>query len=53
VATEPPEQPRPRHSVETYTRTIRPWMGTLDTLARRILGDEVEAWDAVQEALIS
>jgi len=39
-------------SVESYTRTVRPLTGVMVTVARRILGDEVQAWDAVQEALI-
>lgn len=41
------------YSVESYTRTVRPLTGVMVAIARRILGDEVQAWDAVQEALIA
>jgi RNA polymerase sigma-70 factor (ECF subfamily) len=47
------ERSLPSYSVESYTRTIRPLIARMVTVARRILGDEVQAWDAVQEALIS
>jgi len=49
---EPPERPRPRYSAESFARTVRPLMGPMVHVARRILGDDVQAWDAVQEALI-
>jgi RNA polymerase sigma-70 factor (ECF subfamily) len=47
-----PQGPDQRYSVESYTRAVRPLTGLMVTVARRILGDEVQAWDAVQEALI-
>jgi RNA polymerase sigma-70 factor, ECF subfamily len=36
-----------------FTEATRPLIGHLLSIARRILGDEDAAWDAVQEALIS
>jgi RNA polymerase sigma-70 factor (ECF subfamily) len=53
MASEPPDRPQRRYSLESFTRTVHPLMGMMVTLARRILGDEVQAWDAVQEALIA
>lgn len=47
-----PGEPRPRYSRDTYTRTVQPLMGLMVAVARRILGDDAQAWDAVQEALI-
>jgi RNA polymerase sigma-70 factor (ECF subfamily) len=38
---------------EAYPRIVRPLLGRLLSIAGRILGDEVQAWDAVQEVLIS
>lgn len=40
-------------SPEDYAHTVRPLIGRLIATARRVLGDEESAWDAVQEALIS
>lgn len=53
MESEPPGPPRPLDSEEFYTRTVRPLLATMVTVARRILGDEGQAWDPVQEALIS
>lgn len=44
-----PPQPGPSDS---FARAVCPFTGMLVGVARRILGDEVQAWDAVQEALI-
>ena len=46
-------QPLQRFSVESFTRTVCPLTALMLTVARRILGDEVQAWDAVQEAMIA
>jgi RNA polymerase sigma-70 factor (ECF subfamily) len=48
----PAEDAPRRYSVDSYTRTICPLTGLMVSVARRILGDEAQAWDAVQEALI-
>jgi RNA polymerase sigma-70 factor, ECF subfamily len=42
-----------RDSIEKYSRLVRPLLGTMLSVATRILGDEVQAWDAVQEVSIS
>ena len=54
TACQPPGPPASsaNDAVETYTRTVVPLMGRLVGVARRILGDDAQAWDAVQEALI-
>lgn len=52
AASETPAFSRPADLVETYTRTVLPLTGLLVSVARRILGDDAQAWDAVQEALI-
>lgn len=44
---------RPGAADDDYTATVRPLLGALVGVARRILGDETQAWDSVQEALIS
>ncbi|WP_422922990.1 RNA polymerase sigma factor [Singulisphaera sp. PoT] len=38
---------------EPFDRTVRPLLDAMVATARRVLGDEGTAWDAVQEALIS
>jgi RNA polymerase sigma-70 factor (ECF subfamily) len=40
-------------SEEVFAAATRPLLGHLVAVARRILGDEDTAWDAVQEALLS
>jgi RNA polymerase sigma-70 factor (ECF subfamily) len=42
-----------RDSLEKYSQIVRPLLGTMLSIATRILGDEVQAWDAVQEVSIS
>jgi len=38
---------------EQFAQTVRPLLDVMVATARRVLGDEGAAWDAVQEALIS
>jgi RNA polymerase sigma-70 factor, ECF subfamily len=47
--------PQPRRTLadDRFAKVTRPLIGHLAAVARRILGDEEMAWDAVQEALVA
>jgi RNA polymerase sigma-70 factor, ECF subfamily len=47
--------PQPRRTLadDRFAKVTRPLIGHLAAVARRILGDEEMAWDAVQEALVT
>ena len=46
-------QPRRMPADDRFAEVTRPLFGHLAAVARRILGDEEMAWDAVQEALVT